>query len=53
MLEPQLVTKILYEMKRKVCHTEISVKCRVGVTGRESYEELVEFLRGVEVSCCC
>lgn len=49
MLEPQLVAKILYEMNRKVCHTDITVKCRLGVTGRESYDELVEFVRGIEV----
>ncbi len=48
MLEPELVRQIVSEMKRRVTHTEITVKCRIGVTKRESYEELVEFVNAVK-----
>jgi len=47
MLDPSLVTSILLAMNRRVTHTDISVKCRIGVTGRDSYDELVEFVHAV------
>ncbi len=47
MLEPELVRRIVHEMKRRVTHTEITVKCRIGVTDRESYEDLLEFVEAV------
>lgn len=48
MLDPELVTCILKGMSRRVTHTDISVKCRIGVTGRESYDELVDFIEAVK-----
>lgn len=48
MLEPDLVKRIVYEMKRVVARTDITVKCRLGVTNRESWEELVEFIHAVK-----
>ena len=48
MLYPSLVTSILLAMNRRVTHTDISVKCRIGVTGRDSYDELVEFVHAVK-----
>jgi tRNA-dihydrouridine synthase A len=47
MLDPDLVQRIVMEMKRKVTHTEVTVKCRIGVTGRDSWEELLEFVHAV------
>ena len=47
MLEPDLVRRIVYEMKRVVTHTDITVKCRLGVTNRESWDELMEFIHAV------
>ena len=44
MLEPELVQRILYAMKRKVTHTDITVKCRIGVSGKETFDDLVEFI---------
>ncbi len=48
MLSPDLVRQIVHEMKRRVTHTEVTVKCRIGVTNRESYENLVEFVNAVK-----
>eukprot|EP01041_Mallomonas_annulata_P005108 gene5108-10221_t len=48
MLNPELVRRIVYNMKRKVTHTQITVKCRLGVTGRESWENLVEYVAAVK-----
>jgi tRNA-dihydrouridine synthase A len=50
MLEPELVRKILSEMKRTVTHTDVTVKCRLGVTNRDSWEELKEFIHSVSQS---
>jgi tRNA dihydrouridine synthase A len=50
MLEPQLVGQIVHEMIRMATTTEITVKCRLGVTGRDSWPELVEFMRTVSDS---
>lgn len=47
MLEPETVRKIVHEMKRTITHTEVTVKCRLGVTNRESWEELKEFIHAV------
>jgi tRNA dihydrouridine synthase A len=47
MLEPELIKKIVYEMKRVVTHTDITVKCRLGVTNKESWEDLKEFIHAV------
>ena len=44
MLEPELVHRILYAMKRTVTHTDITVKCRIGVTGKEAFDDLVAFI---------
>ena len=48
MLYPELVREILYEMKRKVCHTNITVKCRLGVSGRDKWDNLIEFINEVD-----
>jgi tRNA-dihydrouridine synthase A len=50
MLEPELVRQITHEMKRRVTATEITVKCRLGVTGRESFDDLIEFITNVKMS---
>ena len=47
MLEPELVKRIVHEMKRVVTHTDITVKCRLGVTNRETWDELLEFVHAV------
>lgn len=47
MLDPELVRRLVYSMRRTVSNTEITVKCRLGVTGRESREEFIEFIRAV------
>ena len=47
MLDPESVRKIVYTMKRKLSRTEVSVKCRLGVTGRDSWSDLVEFIEAV------
>ena len=49
MLDPTLVARILYDMSRRLSSTDLSVKCRIGVSGRDSYDELVEFVRAIEV----
>lgn len=48
MLEPDLVRQIVYEMKKQVSTTDITVKCRLGVTGREQWGDLVEFVQAVK-----
>jgi tRNA-dihydrouridine synthase A len=47
MLEPDLVQQICYEMKRRVTSTDITVKCRLGVTGKESVEDLISFINKI------
>jgi tRNA-dihydrouridine synthase A len=44
MLDPELVRKLVSEMSRQVCRTEITVKCRLGADERDSYQELCEFV---------
>ena len=44
MLDPDKVRRIVSEMCRQVCHTEVTVKCRIGADDRDSYEELCEFV---------
>jgi tRNA-dihydrouridine synthase A len=48
MLEPSLVTRILHEMVKKATSTPVTVKCRIGVTGKDSYEDLLEFVHAVK-----
>lgn len=50
MLHPPLVQEILYQMQRQATASIVTVKCRIGVTGRESWEELVEFVLAVSSS---
>lgn len=50
MLHPPLVHEILHQMQRQATTSSITVKCRIGVTGRESWEELVEFVHAVSSS---
>ena len=47
MLEPELIKQIVHEMKRVVTDVDITVKCRLGVTNRESWDELIEFIQAV------
>lgn len=47
MLDPTETGKLLHAMKRRLARTTLSVKCRIGVTGRESREDLIEFIRSV------
>lgn len=47
MLDPPATRMLVHEMCRRVTHTEVSVKCRIGVTGRESRDDLVDFIRAV------
>lgn len=47
MLEPELIKKIVYEMKRVVARTDITVKCRLGVTNKESWDDLIAFIHAV------
>lgn len=48
MLEPELVRQLVDSMKRRVTHTDVTVKCRIGVTDRESYKHLTEFVAAVK-----
>jgi len=53
MLEPNLVREIVSQMKRKVTHTDITVKCRIGVykndfIHRDTWENLVEFIDSIK-----
>jgi tRNA-dihydrouridine synthase A len=50
MLEPELVRQITHEMKRRATNTDITVKCRIGVTGRESWDNLIEYVAAVKSS---
>jgi tRNA-dihydrouridine synthase A len=46
MFEPELVATICAEMKKTV-KIPVTVKCRLGVDDRDSYPEMVEFVRTV------
>lgn len=46
MFEPKLVAQICAEMKKQVS-IPITVKCRLGVDERDSYPEMVEFIKTV------
>lgn len=50
MLEPDLVRQICHEMKRRATSTDITVKCRLGVTGRESFDDLIDFVTNVRMT---
>jgi tRNA-dihydrouridine synthase A len=45
MLEPQLVQQCVEAMMRRASSTEVTVKCRLGVTGRGDFEHLTHFVR--------
>lgn len=47
MLSPSLTREICSSMMRMTSSAEITVKCRLGVTGRDSYAELLEFVEAV------
>ena len=47
MLSPSLTREICSSMVRMTSHAEITVKCRLGVTGRDTYAELLEFIEAV------
>ena len=49
MLEPELVRQITYEMQRRST-LPITVKSRIGVDDKESYEELCTFINTVSSS---
>ena len=44
MLEPELVREIVYSMQRSVS-VPVSVKCRIGADDKDSYAELVDFIK--------
>ena len=44
MLEPELVREIVYNMSRRVS-CPVTVKCRIGADNKDSYPELVEFIK--------
>lgn len=48
MLDPEVVRQIVYSMRRQTSSVNITVKCRLGVTGRDSWEDLVEFVNAVK-----
>lgn len=48
MLEPEKIREILHTMKRQATNTEITLKCRIGVTGRESFDDLIFLLQNAE-----
>mmetsp|Transcript_12597 Transcript_12597/g.18840 ORF Transcript_12597/g.18840 Transcript_12597/m.18840 type:complete len:443 (+) Transcript_12597:93-1421(+) len=46
MLQPELVKKITYTLRRRV-QIPVTVKCRLGADNKESYEELCHFVKTV------
>ncbi|CAM9109422.1 unnamed protein product [Pylaiella littoralis] len=48
MLDPGRVREITYGIIRKVTRTPVTVKCRIGVDDKDSYEELTTFVRAVK-----
>ena len=50
MLDPELVRQITHEMKRRATSTDITVKCRLGVTGKDSFDDLVQFITSVKAT---
>lgn len=50
MLDSELVRKITYSMIRQASNSEITVKCRLGVTNKESWEDLVQFVAACKSS---
>ena len=42
-----MVQQVLVQQLLHVTHTDITVKCRLGVTNRESWDELIEFIHAV------
>lgn len=47
MLDPAKTREICHSMVRKTSIAEITVKCRLGVTGRDTFAELLEFIEAV------
>lgn len=47
MFDPKLVASICAEMRKQVKKIPITVKCRLGVDNRDSYPEMVEFVKTV------
>lgn len=45
MLDPNLVRQICSVMIRKSTNSDISVKCRIGLDQRDSFDELIQFVR--------
>lgn len=43
MLDPDLVRRIVYSMQRRVS-IPVTVKCRIGVDAKDSYEDLTQFI---------
>jgi tRNA-dihydrouridine synthase len=53
MLEPELVRQILHTMQRRASHTEITVKCRIGIKGKkESWDDLVTYIEACRAAGC-
>lgn len=53
MLDPVNTGIIVKEMMRRVTHTDVTVKCRLGVLpGHDSFEELQKFVREVTNAGC-
>lgn len=53
MLEPELVRQILYNMKRRASHTEVTVKCRIGIQNKkESWDDLVTYIEACKAAGC-
>ncbi|CAN0275944.1 unnamed protein product [Ectocarpus sp. 6 AP-2014] len=50
MLDPERVREITYGMIRKVTRTPVTVKCRIGVDDKDSYDELTTFVRAVKAA---
>ena len=51
MLRPELVGRILAKMKSRT-RLPVTVKHRIGVNGKETYEDMKEFVRTVSLSGC-
>lgn len=52
MAEPQLVADCIAAMRAAVRHVPVTVKSRIGINGRESYEELHDFIATVAATGC-
>lgn len=50
MLDPDKTRQILHEMTRRVTHTNVTVKCRIGADEKDSYDDLLSFIQTVRPS---